>query len=53
MFMVFYTRIQQTIQKPAGIPAPFPAPVEVDSEVTIAASADTPLVAGATAFNFL
>jgi hypothetical protein len=37
-----------------GIPAPFPAPVEVDSEVTIAeTSADTPLVAGATAFNFL
>jgi hypothetical protein len=31
----------------------FPAPVEVDSEVTIAeTSADTPLVAGATAFNF-
>jgi hypothetical protein len=53
MFIVFYTRIQQTIQSPTGIPAPFPAPVEVDSEVTIAeTSADTPLVAGATAFNF-
>jgi hypothetical protein len=52
--MVFYTRIQQTIQKPKLAFQLRFQPVEVDSEVTIAeTSADTPLVAGATAFNFL
>jgi hypothetical protein len=41
MFMVFYTRIQQTIQKPK-LAQPVSSPVEVDSEVTIAeTSADT------------
>jgi hypothetical protein len=48
-----YTRIQQTIQSPSWHSSSVSSSVEVDSEVTIAeTSADTPLVAGATAFNF-
>jgi hypothetical protein len=51
--MCFILESNRPSRSQAGIPAPFPAP-EVDSEVTIAeTSADTPLVAGATAFNFL
>jgi hypothetical protein len=53
MLLCFILESNRPSRAQAGIPAPFPAPVEVDSEVTIAeTSADTPLVAGATAFNF-